>query len=206
MSRDLLLEIGTEEIPAAFFPDALAPAGETGGIQRRFGLEVSLTGEVLDVGVLDPGVDDDFIGAVISVLQVKQSGNEPGAQCWSAGTGYKVRTEGAFNLFPVDDVSEFDQRMFDVNHLKERLLKQRAALWHYLLWTHKTPALFARFRYGIISFLANSDSRLSLQPYINTEVGGLFSTDSLADAGGSIAIRYFMQITPSKSPIHKQAV
>jgi hypothetical protein len=67
--------------------------------------------------------------------------------------------------------------MFDVNHLKERLLKQRAALWHYLLWTHKTPALFARFRYKIISFLANSDTRFKLANHINTEVGGLFSTD-----------------------------
>jgi len=26
--------------------------------------------------------------------------------------------------------------MLDVNHLKERLLKQRTALWYYLLWTH----------------------------------------------------------------------
>jgi hypothetical protein len=70
--------------------------------------------------------------------------------------------------------------MFDVNHLKERLLKQRAALWHYLLWTHKTPAIFARFRYGSISFLAMTDIGFRLRTHINTEVGGLFSTDYLA--------------------------
>ena len=60
--------------------------------------------------------------------------------------------------------------MLDVNHLKERLLKQRTALWYYLLWTHKTPAEFARIRYEIITFLANPNTGFRLQSHINQGV------------------------------------
>lgn len=86
-----------------FFADSLR--------QRGFGLEVGFTGEVLDLGILDPGVDDGFVRAVISLLRVKQACNKAGAQGGTIGSCNKGSSKGAFDLFPVDNAGELHERM-----------------------------------------------------------------------------------------------
>lgn len=66
-------------------------------------------------------------------------------------------SKAAFDLLTADDVSELHKGMLGIDHFKERLVKQCAALWNNWLGPHKFPSEFSRIRYKVISFLANSN-------------------------------------------------
>ena len=52
----------------AFFANALPPARQARRVNGQLGLEIGLAGDVLELRILDPGVDHRFIGAVVRVL------------------------------------------------------------------------------------------------------------------------------------------
>ncbi len=66
---------------------ALPPARQRAGIARQTRLEHDLTGEELPVRILQPALAHRFIGQVVGVFEVEQTGNQPHRQCRPTATG-----------------------------------------------------------------------------------------------------------------------
>lgn len=122
----------------AVFSNALPPTREAARIDERFGLEVHLAAEVLPIRVLDPGVDHGFVGGVEGVLQVEQSGIQPGRQGRAASSRGEGLAKGALDLGPVDHASQAHQRMAHIDQLVEPRDEQLFGLWRYGLGSHRS--------------------------------------------------------------------
>jgi hypothetical protein len=55
-----------------------------------------------------------------------------------------VRSEAAFNLIPVDDISQFHKRVLGIEHLAKALTEQLRGLCNRCFSAHKTSPIFAR--------------------------------------------------------------
>lgn len=121
----------------AFFTHALAPARETGWVNRQFGLEVGLSSEEMPVRVLQPGVDYGFIRCVVGMLQVQQRCHQSGRQGRASTAGGEMGREAAFNLFPIHQTRQTHQRVLHVELLVKTRAEQLARLGHCGLWFHR---------------------------------------------------------------------
>ena len=120
----------------AFFTNALAPARETGWVNRQFGLQVGLSSEELPVRVLQPGVDHGFIRCVIGMLQLQQPCHQSGRQRRASPAGSEMGREAAFNLFPIHQIRQAHQRVLHVELLVKTRAEQLARLRQCGLWLH----------------------------------------------------------------------
>jgi len=101
----------------AFLADALAPARQARRVDGQLGLQVGLASEELPVGVLQPGVDHHLIGRIVGVLQVQQTGHQPGWQSRTPTARREVASEVVLDQLPVHQPSQTDQRVLHVELL-----------------------------------------------------------------------------------------
>jgi len=104
----------------AGFTQALAKAGQRGGITGQTGLKVHLAAEVLPVGILQPSRTDLFVGEVVGVLEVQQADDQAHGQCRATCPGRFWRQHTAQPLgdvFPGHLLGQLHQGMLTPNHL-----------------------------------------------------------------------------------------
>jgi hypothetical protein len=107
-------------------------------------------------GVLDPGVDDGLVRGIKGVLQVQEAGHKTRGQRRPNSVRCEGCGEGAFDLGPVDEASELDQRMPEVDQLTQAVDEQRIGMRRKRLGSHQdTSSNFARKLHFSTLYLAN---------------------------------------------------
>ena len=89
-------------------------------------LEAGFAAEVLPTSALAPRSDQILIRTGESVLQVEQTRNQARRTEQTPGTGEKELHPAGFEDRPVDQLGQFDLRMFEIDRLRQGLLKQAA--------------------------------------------------------------------------------
>jgi hypothetical protein len=92
----------------ALGPDAPAPTGHRGAVQRQAVAEPGLAAEGLEVRVLDPLGADLLVREALGVLQQVQPRHQPRRQAGAPGLGVE-RAEGGIQRGPVDQRGEAEQ-------------------------------------------------------------------------------------------------
>jgi len=87
-------------------------------------LKINFTAEVLPIGILEPSSSEFFIGEVVGVFEIFESGHESGGQGGSAVVIAVERCEGFIEALPLDDVGELTEWMIEVDLLFELCLKE----------------------------------------------------------------------------------
>jgi len=83
----------------------------------------------------------------------------------------------ALDGFPVDDMGQFHQRVFGVEHLAQGLPKQISGLRRWLLRTHRNPVHICKKLVLLSQKLADIDSTNRPETRMNAGFMSLFSTD-----------------------------
>ena len=97
--------------------ERFAPARKRGRIHRRVVLHELLAAEELEVGVLNPLLQDRGVRELAGVLQKQKSGGETGPGRRPSGVGRKEAGMVALDRIPVDQVGEHDDRMVHVEEV-----------------------------------------------------------------------------------------
>jgi hypothetical protein len=108
------------------FPDATPKIGQLGWVARQLPGEPLLTAEGLEVGVLNPDLDNALIAQVFKLLEDEKPNHQTDRFGWAAGCSVE-RTKAVLKNLPRDDLCQ-PQQVVSRIELIDQIWAEEAAL------------------------------------------------------------------------------